>query len=117
MYAIIGSGHHAKGGKDKIGKAVRSFLDEWKYVYREFSISGATEPHSNGKGGYGGILGIDPTSYDKSLVSPEDGSSGVGLGVSAATGTGTVKPKDNSSTSSDGKKEPPKGPSGKGGKK
>ena len=112
MYAIIGSGHHAKGGKDKIGKAVRAFLDEWKYVYREFSISGATEPHSNGKGGYGGILGIDPTSYDKSLVGPEDGGSAVGLGVSA--GTGNVKP----AAASDGKREPPKGPAAaKAGKK
>ena len=86
-------------------------MDEWKYVYREFSISGASEPHSNGKGGYGGILGIDPTSYDKSLVSPEDG--GVGLGVTA--GTGNVKM--TSSDGSSGKKEPPKGPGGKGGKK
>ena len=78
-------------------------------MYREFSISGATEPHSNGKGGYGGILGIDPTSYDKSLAGPEDG--GVGLGVTA--GTGSVMSSDGSS----GKKEPPKGPGGKGGKK
>ncbi|KAF8456236.1 hypothetical protein BGX38DRAFT_1087566 [Terfezia claveryi] len=111
LYAIIGSGHHAKGGKDKIGKAVRAFLDEWKYVYREFSISGATEPHSNGKGGYGGILGIDPTSYDKSLVGPEDG--GVGLSVTAGTSSVKVMSSDGFS----GKKEPPKGPGGKGGKK
>lgn len=114
LYAIIGSGHHAKGGKDKIGKAIRAFLDEWKYVYREFSISGATEPHSNGKGGYGGILGIDPTSYDKSLAGSEEG--GVGLGVSAGLGAGNGKVNEN-----DGpnvlKKEPPKGPSNKGGKR
>jgi len=123
LYAIIGSGHHAKGGKDKIGKAIRAFLDEWKYVYREFSISGATEPHSNGKGGYGGILGIDPTSYDKSLVGPEDG--GVGLGVSGPLhtegGVGkakVVKAADGAVVEGNGnRKEPPKGPAAKAGKK
>ncbi|KAF8469519.1 hypothetical protein BDZ91DRAFT_720393 [Kalaharituber pfeilii] len=116
LYAIIGSGHHAKGGKDKIGKAVRGFLDEWKYVYREFSISGAAEPHNNGKGGYGGILGIDPRSYDKSLVGPEDES--VGLGVT--TGGSNAKPKvalNSEGANTSVKKEPPKGPGGKGGRK
>lgn len=59
LYAITGTGHHSKNGKDKIGKAVKAWLNEWKYLFREFSVPGE-------RGGYvGGILGIDPTSYDK----------------------------------------------------
>ena len=101
-------------------------MDEWKYVYREFSINGAADPHSHGKGGYGGILGIDPASYDKTLVGSEDG--GVGLGVSGSgegaveEGMGKVKiVKAADLTVGDGavgiKKEPPKGPATRVGKK
>ncbi|KKA20024.1 CCCH zinc finger and SMR domain protein [Rasamsonia emersonii CBS 393.64] len=62
LYAITGTGHHSKNGKDKVGKAVKAWLNEWKYVFREFSVPGE-------RGGYvGGVLGIDPTSYDKSMA-------------------------------------------------
>ncbi|KAL3464666.1 hypothetical protein BJX64DRAFT_87927 [Aspergillus heterothallicus] len=62
IYAITGTGHHSKNGKDKIGKAVKAWLNEWKYLFREFSVPGE-------RGGYvGGILGIDPTSYDKAMA-------------------------------------------------
>jgi hypothetical protein len=61
LYAIVGTGHHSKGGKDKLARAIRAFLDEWKYAYREFSASGDRN---------GGILGIDPSSFDKSLITP-----------------------------------------------
>ncbi|KAJ5638023.1 hypothetical protein N7490_007902 [Penicillium lividum] len=62
VYAITGTGHHSKNGKDKIGKAVKAWLNEWRYLFREFSVPGE-------RGGYvGGILGIDPTSYDKSIA-------------------------------------------------
>ncbi|EAW10730.1 CCCH zinc finger and SMR domain protein [Aspergillus clavatus NRRL 1] len=62
IYAITGTGHHSKNGKDKIGKAVKAWLNDWKYLFREFSVPGE-------RGGYvGGILGIDPTSYDKALA-------------------------------------------------
>ncbi|KAL4738717.1 hypothetical protein BDV11DRAFT_188938 [Aspergillus similis] len=62
IYAITGTGHHSKNGKDKIGKAVKAWLNEWKYLFREFSVPGE-------RGGYvGGILGIDPSSYDKALA-------------------------------------------------
>ncbi|KZF25925.1 hypothetical protein L228DRAFT_257439 [Xylona heveae TC161] len=61
IYAITGTGHHSKNGKDKIGKAVRIFLNEWRYAYREFSVPGD-------RNNVGGILGIDPQSYDKSLL-------------------------------------------------
>ncbi|KAE8144721.1 hypothetical protein BDV25DRAFT_87277 [Aspergillus avenaceus] len=62
VYAITGTGHHSKNGKDKIGKAVKAWLNEWRYLFREFSVPGE-------RGGYvGGILGIDPTSYDKTLA-------------------------------------------------
>ena len=59
VYAITGTGHHSKGGKDKIGKAIRTFLAEWKYVFREFGMAGDS---------IGGILGIDPKSFDKALL-------------------------------------------------
>lgn len=66
IYAITGTGHHSKNGKDKIGKAVKAWLNEWRYVFREFSVPGE-------RGGYvGGILGIDPTSYDKALANSLD---------------------------------------------
>lgn len=48
VYAITGTGHHSKNGKDKVGKAIRSWLNDWKYAYREFSVAGDN---------LGGILG------------------------------------------------------------
>lgn len=80
VYAICGTGHHSKNGKDKVGKAVRLFLNEWRYAFREFSVPGD-------RNNVGGILGIDPTSFDKdsakrglsSLVAAADSDSGVGL--------------------------------------
>ncbi|KAL8835282.1 MAG: hypothetical protein Q9176_007042 [Flavoplaca citrina] len=62
VYAIIGTGHHSKGGKDKVGKAVRGWLNEWKYASAEFSVPGDN---------LGGILGIDPSSFDKRLLEKE----------------------------------------------
>ena len=60
IYAITGTGHHSKNGKDKVGKAVRNWLNEWKYAWKEFSVQGDNI-------GVGGILGIDPKSFDKSV--------------------------------------------------
>ena len=59
VYAITGTGHHSKNGKDKVGKAVRVWLTEWKYAFREFSVAGDS---------VGGILGIDPKSFDKGML-------------------------------------------------
>lgn len=59
VYAITGTGHHSKNGKDKVGKAIRTFLNEWKYAYREFSVPGD-------RNNVGGILGIDARSCDRS---------------------------------------------------
>ena len=74
IYAICGTGHHSKNGKDKVGKAIRVFLNEWKYAFREFSVPGD-------RNNVGGILGIDPSSFDKTKVAAgNDGDSGVGLG-------------------------------------
>lgn len=64
IYAITGTGHHSKNGKDKVGKAVRTFLNEWRYAYREFSVPGD-------RSSMGGILGIDARSWDKSLAREE----------------------------------------------
>ncbi|KAF3913600.1 hypothetical protein ABW20_dc0110648 [Dactylellina cionopaga] len=69
IYAITGTGHHSKNGKDKVQRSVRTFLDEWKYVYREFSAQGD-------RGGMGGILGIDPGSFDRSFVKGEGANGG-----------------------------------------
>ena len=59
VYAIVGTGHHSKNGKDKVGKAIKAWLSDWKYVYREFGVGGD---------GMGGILGIDPQSFDRTKL-------------------------------------------------
>lgn len=64
VYAITGTGHHSKNGKDKVGKAIRSWLNDWKYAYREFSVAGDN---------LGGILGVDPMSFDKSMLDEKKG--------------------------------------------
>ncbi|KAI1626045.1 hypothetical protein EDD37DRAFT_648490 [Exophiala viscosa] len=65
VYAITGTGHHSKNGKDKVGKGVRNWLNEWGYTFREFSVPGE-------RGGYiGGVLGIDITSHRRQPVSTE----------------------------------------------
>ena len=61
VYAITGTGHHSKNGKDKVGKAIRNFLNEWRYAYREFSVPGD-------RNNVGGILGINARSWDKTLT-------------------------------------------------
>ncbi|KAI5798797.1 hypothetical protein EDC01DRAFT_613695 [Geopyxis carbonaria] len=91
VYAIVGTGHHSKGGKDKLSRVVRTFLDEWKYAYREFS---ATADRNS----YGGIIAIDPSSHDKTLrIGPESGAV-------------SQKIRPSSGGSINGKKDPPKGP-------
>lgn len=59
VYAIIGTGHHSKNGKDKVGRAIRGWLNEWKYAFREFSVAGDS---------VGGILGVDPKSFDRNML-------------------------------------------------
>lgn len=75
VYAITGTGHHSKNGKDKVGKAIRNFLNEWRYAYREFSVPGD-------RNNVGGILGIDARSWDKTLAREN--------AVSATGGEGAV---------------------------
>ena len=60
LYAIVGTGHHSKGGRDKVGKAIRSYLNDARYAFREFSVAGSAS-----SGGSGGILGIDASSGGK----------------------------------------------------
>lgn len=73
VYAITGTGHHSKNGKDKMGKAIRTFLNDWKYAFREFSVAGSGEAAN-----VGGILGVDPKSFDRSLESGDGGGGGGG---------------------------------------
>jgi Smr domain len=69
VYAITGTGHHSKNGKDKVGKAVRNWLNELGYVFREFSVPGE-------RGGYvGGVLGIESTSGERRRVGGAAGGS------------------------------------------
>lgn len=77
IYAITGTGHHSKNGKDKVGKAIRGFLNEWRYAFREFSVPGD-------RGNVGGILGIDPSSYDRNVGErkAEEEANGAGADVS-----------------------------------
>lgn len=102
VYAITGTGHHSKNGKDKVGRAIRNFLNEWRYAYREFSVPGD-------RNSMGGILGIDARSWDKSI---------------AREGAGIEEEKEEVDILSqgveigDGKvrllvRDPPKGPSGR----
>lgn len=95
IYAIVGTSHHSKNGKDKLSRAVRAFLDEWRYPYREFSAMGD-------RNSTGGILGIDPSSFDKSLhESTVDGdSSKCNKGGTTSLDTAGLTRK----------KDPPKGP-------
>ena len=82
VYAIVGSGSHSKGGSgpgngspstaaggskgDKVGKAVKGFLTDCKYVWREFGVTTADKIDIKGSGAAGGgILGIDSTSVPK----------------------------------------------------
>ncbi|KAK3941571.1 Polyadenylate-binding protein-interacting protein 7 [Diplogelasinospora grovesii] len=112
IYAITGTGHHSKNGKDKVGKALRSFLNEWRYAYREFSVPGD-------RNSMGGILGIDARSWDKSLsrdgstlTKKDDGKEEVDIlsqGVEIGEGKVKLLVRDTSVS-----KEPPKGPSGRG---
>lgn len=105
VFAITGTGNHSKNGKDKVGKAVRNFLNEWRYAFREFSVPGD-------KNNMGGILGIDARSWDKSLAregapvstpaSAEQKEPGI-LSQGVEIGDGKVKLL---------VREPPKGPSG-----
>jgi DNA-nicking Smr family endonuclease len=72
VYAITGTGHHSKNGKDKVGKAVRNWLHELGYTFREFSVPGE-------RGGYvGGVLGIEATGGSKrsSATESKDDSGG-----------------------------------------
>lgn len=105
VFAITGTGNHSKNGKDKVGKAVRNFLNEWRYAFREFSVPGD-------KNNMGGILGVDARSWDKSL-------SREGAPVSTPAPAEQKEPEILSQgvEIGDGKvkllvREPPKGPSG-----
>lgn len=104
IYAITGSGHHSKNGKDKVGKAIRNFLNEWRYAYREFSVPGD-------RNNMGGILGIDPQSWDRSLGKEGDAED-------EPSTVGPVDILDQAVEIGDGKvrllvRDPPKGPSGR----
>ena len=104
IYAITGSGHHSKNGKDKVGKAIRNFLNEWRYAYREFSVPGD-------RNNMGGILGIDPKSWDKSLAKEDADDEPVSKGP-------PIDILDQAVEIGDGKvrllvRDPPKGPSGR----
>ncbi|KAK4152416.1 hypothetical protein C8A00DRAFT_34883 [Chaetomidium leptoderma] len=110
IYSITGTGHHSKNGKDKVGKAVRSFLNEWRYAYREFSVPGD-------RNSTGGILGIDARSWDRSLsqdgktLTRKEGDKEevdiLSQGVEIGEGKVKLLVRDTSVS-----KEPPKGPSG-----
>lgn len=111
IYAITGTGHHSKNGKDKVGKAVRGFLNEWRYAFREFSVPGD-------RNNMGGILGVDARSYDKSaskegggsLRKAEEGEEAVDiLSQGVEIGDGKMKLLVRDTTIG---KEPPRGPRG-----
>lgn len=67
-----------------MGKAIRTFLSDWKYAFREFSVAGSGEAAN-----VGGILGVDPKSFDRSLEGGGGGGVG-GDGDSNSKGEATV---------------------------
>ncbi|RMZ79562.1 hypothetical protein DV737_g3414, partial [Chaetothyriales sp. CBS 132003] len=80
IYAITGTGHHSKNGKDKVGKGVRNWLNEWGYTFREFSVPGE-------RGGYiGGVLGIDITAHRRQPIGEPDTSQAPSVPVTAIGG-------------------------------
>lgn len=102
VYAITGTGHHSKNGRDKIGKAVRGFLNEMRYAFREFSVPGD-------RGNMGGIIGIDPSSAERGVSverDREDGAAGGGVMDEVKPGESTkiriMKREDVDSLSGDG---------------
>lgn len=109
VYAIPGTGHNSKNGKDKVGKSVRNWLNDWRYAFREFSVPGD-------RNNMGGILGIDARSYDKSLLKqngkkrdeePEEEVDILSQGVEIGEGKMKLLVRDTTNTIG---KEPPKGP-------
>lgn len=58
-----------------MGKAIRTFLTDWKYAFREFSVAGSGDAAN-----VGGILGVDPKSFDRSLEVGGGGGGGGGDG-------------------------------------
>lgn len=68
LYAIVGTGHHSKNGRDKVGKAIRLYLGQGRYIFREFSVPGD-------RLGNGGILGIDISSGTSSTAKEVDNTS------------------------------------------
>ncbi|EME44288.1 hypothetical protein DOTSEDRAFT_71943 [Dothistroma septosporum NZE10] len=94
VYAICGTGHHSKNGKDKVGKAIRQFLNEWRYAFREFSVPGD-------RNNVGGILGIDPTSFDKDTATRKAEDSAVALEDTANKDTKVI------TTTEDPRRAPP----------
>ncbi len=128
IYTITGTGTHGKSTKDRVGRAVRLFLNEWRYGYREFSVP-------SDRNNMGGILGIDARSWDKTLNrdGPTRTSRGSGGGSGSGSGSGgggaeEEEPKEEVDILAQGveigegkvkrlvrdssTKEPPKGPSG-----
>ena len=57
---------HGSADVSKVGKAVRNWLNEWCYTFREFNVPGE-------RGGYmGGVLGIDVTSHRSHVEDSKD---------------------------------------------
>lgn len=108
LYAIVGTGSHSRNGRDKVGKAIRAYLNECRYAFREFGVpgeggaggkvgiasgggaavaaaagsGGGAVGGSGGQGGGGGVLGIDALSGDLSTVKNAEA-----VAVAAAEGT------------------------------
>ena len=92
IYVITGFALHTKSGRDKIGRAIRSFLNEWRYAFREFAAPGDRSSGGGGGGGGGGgsIIAIDARSWDRRLPrggfgSDSNGGASRRVAVAAAT--------------------------------
>lgn len=91
IYIITGTSY-SKNHKDKVAKAVKTWLNSWQYVFREFSLNGENKCYSAV-----GVFGVDPMSYEKNDVNGASGftpatSTGTSAKADAAGPTGATTP-------------------------
>jgi hypothetical protein len=92
--------------KDKISRAVRAFLNEHHYIWRDFTV--ASHSTSSTGPGAAGIIGVDPSSGDKTAhrptaetlsPSPREGHKATEEAPSSEAGGATTKEEQNSDES------------------
>ena len=84
VYVITGTGHHSRNAREKLGRSVKEWLEGWGYAYKEFSVPGD-------RNAAGGILGVDPGSFDRSLLTEGGAMKGNDSEPSGYLGEGKIR--------------------------